>query len=68
MIDGQRSKIKGDDAIIVPTGARHNIMNTGDKPLLLYTSMHLRSIGTVRCMLPRAADASKEHFDGKTTE
>ena len=54
LIDGQRSKIKGDDAIIVPAGARHNIMNTGDKPLLLYTSMHLWSIGTVRCTLPRA--------------
>ena len=29
VIDGKRSKIKGDDAIIVPAGARHNIMNTG---------------------------------------
>lgn len=37
VIDGQRSKIKSDDAIIVPAGARHNIMNTGDEPLRLYT-------------------------------
>lgn len=33
VIDGQSSKIKGDDAIFVPAGALHNIVNTGDKPL-----------------------------------
>ena len=37
VIDGQRSKIKSDDAIIVPAGARHNIVNTDEKPLRLYT-------------------------------
>ena len=38
VIDGQRSKIKSDDAILVPAGARHNVINSvGDKPLRLYT-------------------------------
>ena len=32
-IDGERTKIKSDDAIIVPAGAKHNIVNTGDKSL-----------------------------------
>ena len=36
-IDGSRTKIKGDDAIVVPAGARHNVVNTGHKPLKLYT-------------------------------
>jgi mannose-6-phosphate isomerase-like protein (cupin superfamily) len=68
-IDGHRSKIKGDDAIIVPAGARHNIMNTGDKPLRLYT---LYAPPEHRDGIVQAtkvdADAAEEHFDGKTSE
>src|SRR5680860_2409 len=37
LIDGARTPIKSDDAIIVPAGARHNVVNTGDKPLQFYT-------------------------------
>jgi mannose-6-phosphate isomerase-like protein (cupin superfamily) len=69
VIDGQRSKIKGDHAIIVPAGARHNIVNTGDEPLRLYTlyGPPAHRDGTVH--VTRAdAEASEEHFDGKTTE
>lgn len=29
-IDGERTKIKSDDAIIVPAGAKHNVINTGE--------------------------------------
>ena len=36
-IDGHKTKIEGDFAIVVPAGARHNIKNTGEKPLKLYT-------------------------------
>jgi mannose-6-phosphate isomerase-like protein (cupin superfamily) len=36
-IDGTVSKIKSGTAMIVPAGSRHNIKNTGDKPLKLYT-------------------------------
>ena len=69
VIDGQRSKIKSDDAIIVPAGARHNIVNTGDKPLRLYTvyAPPEHRDGTVHVTKADAA-ASKEHFDGKTSE
>lgn len=69
VIDGHRSKIKGDDALIVPAGARHNIMNTGDEPLRLYTvyAPPEHRDGTVHAT--RAdAEASVVHFDGKTTE
>ena len=69
LIDGNRTKIKKDDAIIVPAGARHNVVNTGDKPLQVYTIYappeHLDGIVRVT---KADASASKEHFDGKTTE
>ena len=29
--------VKDGDAVVVPAGARHNVVNTGDKPLKLYT-------------------------------
>lgn len=68
-IDGNRSKVKGDDAIIVPAGARHNIVNTGHKPLQLYTlyAPPEHRDGTVRATKAEA-EAAEEHFDGKTTE
>lgn len=69
LIDGNRSKIKSDDAIIVPAGARHNIMNTGDEPLRLYTlyAPPEHRDGTVHSTKAEA-EASEQHFDGKTTE
>ena len=69
VIDGHRSKIKADDAIIVPAGARHNVINTGDKPLRLYT-LYAPPEHRDRTVHPTKADAdaSEEHFDGKTTE
>ena len=69
LIDGTRSKIAPDDGIIVPAGARHNIINTGDTPLRLYTlyAPPEHREGTVHADKAQA-DASHEHFDGKTTE
>ena len=37
VIDGAAASVKGGDGITVPAGARHNLKNTGDKPLRLYT-------------------------------
>lgn len=36
VIDGTTRKIEGDDAILVPAGARHNVINTGDRDETLY--------------------------------
>lgn len=36
-IDGVEAGIESDMAIVVPAGTRHNIKNTGHKPLKLYT-------------------------------
>ncbi len=68
-IDGIRSKIKKDHAVIVPAGARHNIVNTGDEPMRLYTlyapPQHRDGFVARTRML---AEASKEAFDGAVSE
>lgn len=68
-IDGVRSRIKSDDAVIVPAGARHNVINTGDEPLKLYTIYGPpdHRDGVVHAT-KAAAEAVEEHFDGVTTE
>jgi mannose-6-phosphate isomerase-like protein (cupin superfamily) len=69
LIDGKVSHIEDDFAMIVPAGARHNVRNTGDTPLKLYTLYappeHVD--GTVH-RTKAEADAAHEHFDGRTTE
>lgn len=68
-IDGHKTKIKSDFAIVVPSGARHNVKNTGDEPLKLYTlyGPPEHADGTVHATKADAM-ASKEHFAGQTTE
>ena len=68
-IDGERTRIKRDDAILVPAGANHNIVNTGSKSLKLYTlyAPPQHRDGVIRATKADAA-ATEEHFDGKTTE
>jgi mannose-6-phosphate isomerase-like protein (cupin superfamily) len=69
LIDGRTTKIESDTAIIVPAGARHNIRNTGDTPLKVYTlySPPNHADGVVFATKAEA-EASKEHFEGVTTE
>lgn len=67
IIDGTTTPIEDDDAIIVPAGAEHNVVNTGDEPLRLYTiySPPEHRDGVLH---PTKADETEEHFDGTTTE
>jgi mannose-6-phosphate isomerase-like protein (cupin superfamily) len=69
LIDGKRSPVEADMAIIVPAGARHNVKNTGSEPLKLYTiyAPPEHADGTVHAT-KADAEASEEHFDGRTTE
>ncbi|MGE4410812.1 MAG: cupin domain-containing protein [Sphingobium sp.] len=68
-IDDVCHKVKADDGVIVPQGAKHNVISTGTEPLRLYTIYgppeHID--GTVHKSCADAA-AEHEHFDGKTTE
>lgn len=70
IIDGNEYEIKDGDAIIVPTGAKHNIVNTSEsESLKLYTiySPANHQDGVVAAT-KADAEAHEEHFDGKTTE
>lgn len=67
LIDGKRHPVKADDAVIVPAGARHNVSNTGTAPLKLYT-LYAPPAHRDGVVHPAKADATEEHFDGKTTE
>jgi len=66
-IDGVCNKVKADDGVIVPQGARHNVVSTGKEPLRLYTIYgppeHMD--GTIH---RTSAEVTHEHFDGRTTE
>ncbi len=66
--NGEEEKtLEADWVIIVPAGTWHNIINTGNEPLKLYTLYsppeHLRD--TVQ---PTKADEVEDHFDGRVTE
>jgi mannose-6-phosphate isomerase-like protein (cupin superfamily) len=69
LIDGGRTEIRSGVAIVVPAGARHNVRNTGEQPLRLYTiyAPPEHADGTVRATRAQA-ESTPEHFDGKTTE
>ena len=69
-IDGVKHKVKGGDAVIVPAGAKHNVVNTSRKnPLKLYTiySPPEHQDKVVR-HTKADAEASPEEYDGKPTE
>lgn len=59
--------IEDGSAIVVPEGTKHNIINTGETDMKLYTvyTPPEHKDGIVE---PTKADEIEEHFDGKTTE
>ncbi len=70
VIDATEYKIKDGDGVIVPAGARHNVVNTSKSTdLRLYTiySPPEHQDKVIRHTKAEAL-ASEEHFDGKTTE
>ena len=70
-IDGVDNKVEDDFAVIVPAGARHNVINTGNEPLRLYTiyGPPEHKDGVVQSTKEEAeARHHDEEWDGKTTE
>ncbi len=67
MLDGVAHQLGDDWAVVIPAGTRHNLVNTGDIPVKLYSvySPPEHKDGTVH---PTKADDAEEHFDGVTTE
>lgn len=70
-IDGVENAVADDIAVIVPAGARHNVRNTGDEPLQLYTiyGPPEHKDGIVQSTKAEAdARHHDEEWDGGTTE
>ncbi len=69
VIDGTHHKIKAGDGLIVPAGAKHNLSNTGDKPLRLYTIYGPPNHADKLVQQKKSeALASTEVFDGVASE
>jgi mannose-6-phosphate isomerase-like protein (cupin superfamily) len=69
VIDGVEHLVKDGSGVIVPAGANHNVINTGDADLKLYTiySPAEHKDGTIRATKQEAIN-NEEHFDGVATE
>jgi mannose-6-phosphate isomerase-like protein (cupin superfamily) len=70
-IDGKDNRVEDDFAVIVPAGARHNVINTGAEPLRLYTiyGPPEHRDGVVHATREQAeADHDNDHWDGGTSE
>ena len=70
-IDGVANRVADDFAVIVPAGARHNVVNTGSAPLRLYTlyGPPEHCDGVVHKTKEDAErDHDRDHWDGGTTE
>ena len=70
VIDGHEYKVGDGIAVIVPAGAKHNVINTSAfEPLKMYTiySPAHHKDGIVR-KTKQEAEANEADFDGRTTE
>lgn len=71
VLDGVEHAISDGFSVVVPAGAKHNIINTSaDKAMKLYTvySPPNHKDGTVHATKADAEADEGEHFDGNTTE
>lgn len=69
ILNGVEHVIADGSAIVVPAGISHNVINTGEVPMKLYTlySPPEHRDGIVHAT-KEEAEGGEEHFDGKTTE
>jgi len=70
-IDGVENRVGDGSGVIVPSGARHNVRNTGSVPLRLYTLYgppEHRDGVTQATKAEAEARHRDEEFDGTTTE
>lgn len=70
IIDGNEYEVTDGDAVVVPAGAKHNVINTGSaeelKMYTVYGPSHHQD-GIVRATKEQA-EKDDEEFDGTTTE
>lgn len=69
IINDTEYKVSDGDAVIIPAGSKHNIINTGKNELkmyTIYTPPHHKD--KIVKKTKKEAEDSKEEFDGKTSE
>jgi mannose-6-phosphate isomerase-like protein (cupin superfamily) len=70
VIDGTEYMVEDGDAVVVPSGAEHNVVNTSDSQELklytIYSPAHHKD-AIVRAT-KEEAEANEAEFDGNTTE
>jgi mannose-6-phosphate isomerase-like protein (cupin superfamily) len=70
IIDGNEYKVENGDAIVIPAGSKHNVINTdsvkGLKMYTIYAPPHHKD-GLINAT-KKDAETSDVKFDGKTTE
>ena len=70
-IDGVENRVEDGSGVIVPSGARHNVRNTGTVPLKLYTIYGPPEHEDQIVQTTKAEAEARHHdeeYDGKTTE
>lgn len=67
ILDDVEHTLEADYAVVIPAGTKHNVINIGENELKLYSiySPPEHIDGTIH---KTKAEATEEHFDGKTTE
>ena len=69
-IDGNKYTVKDGDAVIIPAGAKHNVVNTSAtedlKMYTIYSPPHHKD--QIIRKTKAEAEANDQEFDGKTTE
>lgn len=67
ILDDTEHEIAADDAVVIPAGTEHNVVNTGEETMKLYSiySPPEHKDGTIH---ENKEDEQEEHFDGETTE
>ena len=69
-IDGNKYTVKDGDAVIIPAGAKHNVINTSAteelKMYTIYSPPHHKD--QIVRKTKAEAEAKDQEFDGKTTE
>ena len=69
VINGKRTPLEPGSGIVIPAGSEHNIINTGEEPLQLYSLYappHHKD--KVVHQTKQDAQSDDEEFDGETTE
>jgi mannose-6-phosphate isomerase-like protein (cupin superfamily) len=70
ILDEVEHEIEDDWAVVIPAGAKHNVVNTGEEPLKLYTIYsppeHIDQ--KIHITKEDALSDKEDEFDGKTTE